>query len=328
MKKNPGINVDIVKEFIGQGSLKQTEDACNKLFNYHDVDIVTGIVSNRVVEDLAESFKNRKQSIIINNLGGHIPNIKKLNEYIFINSMHLWQHAYTLGKWGVQEFGKKGMFVSSIYDAGYSFSQMFHMGMMDSAPQSEWSFSVTPMPAAGELSDINVLFPFLEKYEPDFIFATFCGGETTLFLNEFINRGWQHKTKITGLPFLTAPYQPLKEDLTTYSTLPFSNEPDVLAEKSFYHLGYQTGITISDAAQSSDGTDLQKQVENLNTMFSIANNSSGDQLTIVRQDLLANEDKPKPSIVTQFETFDKKNDAMQTLHGDINFGWANPYLCI
>ncbi|MEX6688791.1 ABC transporter substrate-binding protein [Danxiaibacter flavus] len=328
LKLSPEINAEIVKEFIGQGSLKQTEEACNKFFNYHDVDIITGIVSSKVMEDLSESFKTRKKSIIINNLGGHIPNVKKINEYIFVNSMHLWQHAFTMGKWGVQTLGKKGMFVSSIYDAGYSFSQMFNMGMTAGDPESKWSFSVTPMPAAGELADISVLFPFIEKYEPDFIFATFCGKETTLFLNEFINRGWHHKIKVTGLPFLTAPFEPLQEHLTVYSTLPVTNKPEYLAEKAFYDLGYTTGVNIAKAALASDGTDLQKQLENLHNMFSVANNSSGDELTIVKYDLPANGSKPAPSIVTSFDTFDKKNQAMQTLHGDMNFGWANPYLCI
>jgi hypothetical protein len=83
----------------------------------------------------------------------------------------MWQHAWTLGNWGVKTFGNKGMFIGSVYDAAYSFSQMFYEGMMAADSAAQWSFSIPPNPPAGMLSDMSVIFPFLEKYQPDFVFA-------------------------------------------------------------------------------------------------------------------------------------------------------------
>lgn len=326
--------IEITKEFIGQGGTTQVENAVNKLFSYDAVDIITGVVSNRVVENIAPKFYNNRKPIILNNLGEHVPNTQKLNPFVFINSIHLWRDAYALGHWGVKTWGKKGMFIASVYDAGYSFSQMFYKGMMAASAQAEWSFSVPPMPPPGSLTDMSVIFPFLEQYQPDFIFAVFCGKENTLFLNEFIKRGWHKKTKILGLPYLLCPFAPLIDDVTVYTTQSVTDETIADPYHFFYQLGNQTGDMIYKAT-NADGESIQQKllnaeqavsVEGLN--FSTFNNFSKDTTTIIRHQIKAGSIDIDKKIVENTSTFTPNSMPMANLNAEISAAWLNPYLCI
>ncbi|MEO6523474.1 MAG: ABC transporter substrate-binding protein [Mucilaginibacter sp.] len=331
--RNAGVEVEIAKEFVSNGDTKLNESAINKFFNYDDVDLVTGIISNNVVREMADKFREPQKPLLVNNLGAHIPAIDRLNECVFFNSPHLWQHAYALGHWGVSTFGKKGMYISSVYDAGYSFSHMFHEGMMAADPTAQWSFSVPPMPPPGQLSNMDVIFPFLEQYQPDFIFATFCGGETSLFLNEFVARGWHHKTKVLGLPYLLSPFAPLNADITIYTTQLFSNAPQLLPSKAFYHLGLQTGQNITNAAlKATTNSDLWLQIHsqlNTSNMFHTGQqHSDTTPVTILQNDIKAGETTFTTKPLTQQRAFDLDVEKMRPLTTGIAAGWNNPYLCI
>lgn len=326
--------IEITKEFIGQGGTNQVENSVNKLFSYDGVDVITGVVSNRVIENIAPKFYNNKKPILLNNLGEHVPNTQKLNPYVFINSMHLWRDAFALGYWGVKTWGNKGMFIASVYDAGYSFSQMFHKGMMAASAYAEWSFSVPPMPPPGSLTDMNIIFPFLEKYQPDFIFGVFCGKENTLFLNEFIKRGWHKKTKILGLPYLLCPFEPLIDDVTVYTTQLTADGSIVDPDQSFYQLGQQTGDMIRTATKA-DGENIYSKllnaqqtvsIEGLN--FSTYNNFVNDFTTIIQNQISAGEKNFDIKIVENTPTFSPINMSMSILNAEISTAWLNPYLCI
>lgn len=325
-----GIQVDLIKEFIGQGDTKLTENACNKFFNYDDADLVTGVISNLSANNLAERFKGQQKPLLINNLGAHVPNINLLNGYVLINSAHLWQQAYTLGHWGVKTFGKKGMFIGSVYDAGYSFSHLFQFGMMTADPAADWSFSVPPMPPPGQLSNMDVIFPFIEQYQPDFIFATFCGAETTLFLNEFISRGYHHKIKVLGLPYLLAPFAPLNADITIYTTQLFNNAPEILPAKAFYYLGLQTGQHITKAAMAANSAgELQTELAKISDVFNVEQQTSDNSPVIILQnDIKAGEAIFTTKPFKQYETFGLDIEKMRPLTTGLPAGWNNPYLCI
>lgn len=327
------LEVEITKAFIGQGSLNQTEDVCNRFFTYDDVDVVTGVISGKVAGEIAEKFNKRQKPLIVNNLGEYVPDFSKLGEQVFVNSLNLWQHAWAIGYYGVKEFGKKGMFIGSVYDAGYDFSKMFYLGMKAADEQSQWSFSVPPMPPAGGLSDLSVIFPFLEKYQPDFVFATFCGAETTLFINEFIKRGWHHKTKLMGLPFLLAPFEPLEEDITIYTTVPFEENPEIGAEKAFYHMGLSTGKAIIEAALKSESSSIGNAIQKLN-QFSHTNTGNPahlisdtvSKITLVKNSIRAQKEHIGAEFTPYF--FDQNSSHTNPPLDEIRAGWYNAYLSI
>jgi branched-chain amino acid transport system substrate-binding protein len=325
-------HVEIIKEFIGQGNTKQTEQSIGKLFTYDDVDVITGILSGRVTEVLAPRFLSAKKPFLVSELGEYLPNPSKLNEYIFLNSNHLWQHAWTMGNWGVKTFGKKGMFLGSVYDAAYSFSHMFHEGMMAADPGAQWSFSIPPMPPNGALSDMSVIFPFLEKYEPDFVFAAFCGTEATLFLNEFIKQGWHKRTVVTGLPFLLDPFKPVDDDMTIYTTLPNSEKPQMAAKESFFDLGQRSGNIIAEALATGDiykGLSSSDKTMSLgNTHFISQRDKNDDTIAIVENKIQANATHILQSPFAESFTFSVQDEKLASMIPEINVGWQNPYLCI
>lgn len=325
-------HVELIREFIGQGSIKQTGDAINKLFNYDDVDIITGILSGKVTESVSQKFLTNKKPFVVSELGEYVPNPSALNNYIFINSHHMWQHAWALGNWGVKTFGKKGMFIGGVYDAAYSFSHMFNEGMMAADGEAEWSFSVPPMPPPGKLSDMSVIFPFLDKCQPDFVFATFCGEETTLFLHEFIKRGWHKKTKLLGLPFLLDPFKPLDDDITIYTTLTDSVNPGITAKESFYSLGYMTGIHLAEAIESGDI--YKGLLSNQHTLslgkanFMMNPSEEADSVAIVENTIYAHQTGIKQKTIARASTFSLRDEKLGSFIGELNTGWLNPYLCI
>ncbi len=332
-------SIELTKEFTGQGGLKQTEDAVVKMFQYDDVDLITGILSNRVSEGVAAKFESKQKVLLMNNLGEYIPDPKKLNEFVFHNSIGLWRHAWSLGHWGVKTLGKKGMFVASVYDAGYSFSQMFYNGMKAADPASEWSFCVPPLINNRELSDMNILFAHMEQNQPDFVFAVFCGKETTIFLNEFIARGWHKRTQLLGLPFLLLPFEPLQEDMTIYTTHQDSGEPahtHSAAQSNFYQMGYQTASSLAIAAEHIDDRgDLPKALMQSNqnlvrneANFLNHNSMDADSLTIIKNEIKAGEKIITKEPVATVGTFSLKDESLLTLNEEITIGWMNPYLCV
>lgn len=329
------IAVELIKEFVGQGSTRMTEDAVNKLFNYADVDVVAGILCSKVTEAIAGKFKKHRIPLLASDLGSYIPDLAQLNEYIFTNTYHLWQHGWALGYWGVKTFGKKGMLIGAMYDAGYGFAAMFSKGMMAADAQSEWSFSVPPMPEKGKLSDMDTIFPYLEQYQPDFVFAAFCGEETTLFMNEFISRGWHKKTKLLGLPFLLSPFHPLNDDITIYTTLPDATQPELTAENSFYQLGYRTGKMMQEAVGEMDGKDLQKAFSIHQrtlpfggTHFTWHNEQQADQVTIVENRITAHSTTITSHPVATLTALPIMDEALPQIAKESLLGWMNPYLCI
>ena len=332
-QNNPDLELEIIKAFIGQGGITQTEEACNKFFTYDDVDIVTGIISGKVADEIAEKFNKRKKALLVNTLGEYIPTFSKLGDHVFINTLNLWQHAWSLGYYGVKQFGKKGMFIGAVYDAGYDFSKMFHLGMKAADEESEWSFSVPPMPAPGQLSNMDVIFPFLEQYQPDFVFAAFCGTETTLFINEFIKRGWHHRTKLLGLPFLLAPFSPLNDDITIYTTQLSEKQPELKPDRAFYHLGFQSGSMIAQAAFeniSSLSDSLSRQSDLVTKRYPeqiTAEIKEARKLSFIKNDIKAYNTKISGQHLIKYEYMQHPTKINPPID-EIRAGWYNSYLSI
>lgn len=323
------IEAEFVKEMIGQGSTKDVDNACSNLLNYHEVDVITGIVSNFVLKNVAVKFESGQVPVIISNLGAHTPDISEMPASVFINSANLWQHAWALGDWGVKQIGPKGMYLSSVYDAGYSFSAMFYAGMQNADPDSSWSYSVTPMPPPKSVSDMSVLFPFMEEYEPDFVFATFCGTETTEFLNEFIKRDWHKRTAVLGLPYLLSPFKPVADELTVYTSALKDNDPTYDPAAVFYQLGYQAGQAIAAAFGNEDGNatgHLQQDA----SLLSVNNQSAGSVRYI---GIIKNTIGTGPGIVERQITGTAwagglEHERLTGMLNQVATGWMNPYLCV
>lgn len=327
-----GISFDIIPEFIGQGGIKEVEEAINKLKNFHDVDFITGWVSNKTAAEAADKLKGGKP-FLINNLGEHIPNPTVIPSNVSLNSINLWQQLWSLGYWSVNKFGKKGMVVGALYDMGYCFSQVLDMGMQAASKDSKWSFAVCPLPEQGKLSDPGIVLDHAERDQPDFLFSAFCGEEATLFLEEYLRRGLQSKIPLISTPFLLENFDaPLSEALKVYTPIMSYSamDDDALNQDwtktfgSFYQLGLESGEQIVQHFNSVD------HVSGARGRVNVEVKSAGKNAKVFIVENLhgGNKEALERSIITEVETVDMTNESIIDASKGTNASWLNHYLGI
>lgn len=338
--EDPAWNVALFPEFIAQGAREHVETAINKLIGYNNADIITGIVSNRSGVEVAEKFERGNRPFLINNLGEHLPNPKQYNTNVFLNSMNLWQQVWALGHWGVQTFGKKGMFVSGLYDAGYSFSAMLQAGMQAADTTSTMPFAVAPVARPGQLADVSTVLPLIEQFNPDFVMAAFCGEEAVRFLTGYSDRGLHRSIPLLGLPFLLQPFAPA-EPITVHTTIATNTKlesdslshNEIIATNPFPQLGYESGLLIAEALQAGG----VKKLKEMLSVVSVA--SARGPLAIQAQQtgsnthvyLVHNRYEAVTGLIdrqlgTMLKTTRIDSAAIEKTLNEVSSGWLNPYL--
>lgn len=326
------VNFELIPEFIGQGELRQLENAIEKLKSYHDVDMIAGWVSNKGLMEVSEKVKG-KLPYFINNLGEHAPNPSKIPENVRLNSINLWQQLWSLGHWAVNDLGKNGMVVGALYDMGYSFSMMLDLGMLEASRDSKWPFAVCPMPEQGQLSDPNMVLDHVEREMPDFLFAAFCGTEATLFLNEFVKRGLHTKIPLLGTPYLLENFDDeLKEQLTIYTSLAAQldlttdgiNDSWTEPFGAFYQLGRETGLCIKE--ELNGGQEVQDARGLLNLRPDTA--GRGSRVFIIENSYSGDKGKISRRVLKEERTIDVSNEALTKALSQTEATWLNPYLGI
>lgn len=323
--------IEFVKEFIGQGGDKVVEESLDRLFGYHNVDMITGIVSGNVIQSLAEKFENRKKVIINNNLGEHVHIPKKNNEYIFTNSPHFWQQCWLMGKWASKNLGKNYTVAAALYDSGYAFQMMFDFGMREELKDTQLNLAIGSMPQKGESTDIEAILDKVEEVMPEFVFALFCEKEARLFLEGFVKRGLHHKMPVIGLPFLYNAVDVQLEGLTLYtSQISSSKETTILeADQAFASLGLETGRTIARAIEAGGVNDLEKLKNAASKGVSQANQLPVlDKPVAIIKTIFDKENNPKLQVVCE-ESIDLTNNKFVKELGDTEISsWMNSYLGI
>ncbi len=331
--------IEFIPEFIAEGSKEKTETAINKLINYHNVDAITGIISNRTLLVLAEKLSKTKIPVIINNIGEHILDARILQPNIYINSTHVWQQIWSLGYWGVQNKGLKGMFMSGIYDSGYSFSLMLQMGMQAADKNATMPFAVAPISTPGSLADVKSTFQYIDQFKPDFIFATFCGEEASIFLKEYVERGYHKTIPLLGLPFLLQPFDSAGQEVTIYTTVTSNTDIDesqlndltAMADNPFPYLGYETGLLLQEAINNTENLKDLKQTIAETTVHSqrgkinILSQESGDGAKVFLIKNTFDGKNIKREIVQELNTLYANNQSLIEALDAPSSGWYNPY---
>jgi len=335
------IAIEFIPEFIGQGSKVVVEEAINKLIGYHRVDAVTGLLSNQVAMEVAEKFEKHRVPFLINNIGEHVPNPRRFNSYTFINSTHTWQQVWSLGHWAVNTFGKRGMFVASIYDAGYSFSNMLKLGMEAADNQSVMFFSIARLRHDMRTADPKEVFKHIAEFQPDFIFSAFCGGEASEFLREYMHVGYRKQIPLLALPFLLQPLDMQGQELEVYTSVTSTLDKDHVqpvieklnVDNPFDELGSATGSVLAEALRNKGSRSLKEAISEAraysirgalqidssqpgraNYVYLVKNTYSGDGHTI------------HMAVQSALETVDITDDElMKSMEGPTS-GWGNPYL--
>jgi branched-chain amino acid transport system substrate-binding protein len=333
--------IEYVPEFIGDGSREKVDSALNKFYGYYNVDLIAGIVSNRTLMGLSDKLAKRKKPTLISNLGEHVPDPRLMGS-LKLNSFNHWQQVWSLGKWGVEKFGPKGMLVSGLYDAGYDFPSVLSLGMTAANPASVMPFAIAPLNDAAKLADVNSTFPHIENYDPDFIFATFCEAEAGLFLQEFQRRGLHKRYPLLGLPYLVTPFEGTGEELEIYTSISLNRvwgEPEddsligELADKPFFTLGYESGLAIAQSLNMGgpsmlDTVSVENCVHGTRGRVSAGMLNQGDDAHIYLVNNQFDGRNHVRKMVHELETIHVGDERVTALLDQPSSGWYNPYLGI
>jgi branched-chain amino acid transport system substrate-binding protein len=334
--------IEFIPEFIGQASRLRVEEAIDKLFSYYHVDVVTGIISNMVGMAIAPKFERYKKPFIMNNIGEHIPNPELFNPYVFINSIHVWQQIWSLGYWAVKTFGNNGMFVASVYDAGYSFTNMLKLGMEAADKDSTMSFSIAQITPGEKTANPKTVFEHIEMFKPDFVFSAFCGEEATAFQEAYATEATKN-IPLLALPFLLEDFDAKKHELEIYTTLSASEQVSFgengdgidLWDQIYYRLGKETGMILAEALKIKGNGSL---IDTLNQVkvssdrgalhIDAQNPGRENQIYLVKNTHSGNRNNIKREVISKLEKVDIDDKALSDSLQELSSGWENPYLGI
>lgn len=319
--------VTIEKEFTGNGSQEKTKQAIDKLISYDDVDVITGVVNNRALEELIPKFENKRSVFFPNNIGESLPSSSVDNEQVFLNSRCLWSQVHAVSKWAVEHIGNKGMYVSGLYDSGYSFCAAMDLGMQASGLENTWGLAIAPVenPQSGGLADVSRIIPAIQEHKPNFVFATFCGEEAKIFLEAFVNAGLHKEITLIGVPYLLENYTHNSEiPLDIYIPKVLQSDETLKSvlnwRMDYFNLGYETGQILVKSFEK-DGV-LKKNLED--TVPQAATVVSLLKVTLESGEL----QEAKVALVSDLGLVDKTDKEIQKLIAESSAGWFNPYLSI
>lgn len=334
--KESGVDMDeieLVKEFIGQGDERKVDGVLENLIGIHNVDAVAGIVSNLVAGGVGSRMEKRTTPFFVHNVGGHFIQKENFGAYTFFNSIHLWQQCWLLGKWAAEKFGSKGFCASSMFDAGYSFHALFDLGFQEVHGDAIMDIVTCPMPAQGGLSDQTRIFESIEELKPDFIFALFCGEEAEQFLDEFVRRGYAGKIPLLGLPYLLESGKENLNGLQIYTTHHRfeGDQTDVGYRGIFRQLGRDSGELIGKTILKSEEINLETVTSQASeTIKNVTDADFGKLKSPVSIVLNEFDDQNKyasSAVISETISIDE-NERVQRLNEIQLTGWMNPYLCV
>tara|TARA_A100000171_G_C2138693_1_gene152685 strand:+ start:4398 stop:5501 length:1104 start_codon:yes stop_codon:yes gene_type:complete len=332
---NTDCELEIITEMIGQGNPVMIEKSLDKFFGYHDVNLVTGLFTNHAMGSFVDKFEKRKVPLIINNLGEHLIPSKGYNSQVLINSTHLWQHCWAMGQYAAQNLGKKGLILSSMFDAGYAFLNCIQLGLYSEDENFDHDLRLLPLPQPGKLSQVKEAFDNIDMSEYDFVFPLFCGEEATIFLEEFHSRELMSKTKLIGLPYLLELKEKDLSGLELISTA-HENQPkgDLLWKGIFETMGKNCGRAVGRViAKNLENIDAEELIKEMSAIDGGKEYDStkipclNEKIRLVRHKVKAGNQVVSEDIISV--DIDLKNDEKIRQSRDaISSSWMNSYLAV
>jgi len=180
----------IVPEYVGQGGEKEVVDATNKLLQFHQVDIISGFVSYKVLPAIIPYIESRQKLGFFFDTGEYIPYTHHVSDSIFVNSFQMWQSQFALGSWAQNQFGEKGTVITPVYDGGYHLQSAFRQGAAMAGATEMDFITLDYIPEKSQVnSQIQDVFKEIRKNKSSFIHSLFCGNEALEFYNEYYKSG-------------------------------------------------------------------------------------------------------------------------------------------
>lgn len=344
-----------IPEYVGQGSIKTFSDGIGKLLSFHNVDVVSGVVSYRSLPDLISMTEKRQKVGMFFDMGEYIPNKLNVSKTVFVNSLQYWQAEYALGHWAYKTFGDKGTVLMPVYDAGYHLHSAFRQGAIFAGSQII-DYSTLPYIAGSSqvTGQIENVLEQLAQNMPSYLHPIFCGTEAVEFLQAFKSSGLYKKVPLILSSHMASDdiiQQIANLNLEFYSTSMWNYENldelnvDFLSrfhkqtgQKAdvFALLGYEVGIAFYELYAEFKRNDWDAVTRALHTKVVdsprgarnfVLNSESSTPLMSIEK-IVTENNSTRKIIVEQARSLKYNDIIFDEIHRENISGWQNPYLCV
>lgn len=344
-----------IPEYIKQGGNKLVAETTQKLIQFNNVDIVSGMVNFKAISSIVPTIERSKKLAFFFDLGEHIPYFEHKSNLVYLNSFQLWQSEYALGYWAHKKFGDKGAVIMPLYDSGYHLQSAFRQGAIsagsDLIDYLVLKYLEGKSQVTGQIEDV---FNKWLKDPPSYIHALFCGTEAIEFFTEF------YKSKLKGkIPLIVSAHMGSDEILSQLSNLNMEfysasmwdyNSNDELNKKFkssylnqtgnkaniFSLLGYEMGLSFYPMIPEFQKKDWGAIISHLKTStvnsprgkrsFFIDSKYSTPEISIEKIKLQTN--TVHKLVIEQGRSLAYNNEVFDEIHRENVTGWQNPYLCV
>jgi len=348
-------NFQFYPEYIDQGKRELIKTAINKCIAFHNVDIVSGLISYKTIAEIIATIGQRNKIGFFFDMGEYLPPVYPLPADLFCNSFLIWQNEYSLGYWSQNTYKGKGAILMSIYDAGYHMHSSFWQGAI-SAGAEEIDMHTIPYDPARKsiLPVLPTFFERIEKSKVSYLHVLLCGHEAVEFFCAFRESSLYGK-----IPLIVSPHMASDEilsqvdnlNITCYSASGWdyfsTSEPNqnfrriyesASGKKAtlFAVMGYEAGLAFYNILP-----ELQKN--NREAVLSFLKNGTitgprgernfhlGTKINtppIEIEKITFQPLKPLRIIVGQGKAISYDHAVFSDIHNNCVSGWENPYLCI
>ncbi|MET0571614.1 MAG: ABC transporter substrate-binding protein [Pedobacter agri] len=252
-----------VPVYVGQGGTKAILEALQKLLFFEGVDVVTGMINIKVLDEVRPLLENHNKLGLFFDMGELVPSPAGYGPNIGLISMDFWQAQYALGQWAVQEFGRDGQIVAPIYEAGFNLNAAFMNGAGAAGAEKLHSMVLPENLASKNGLILDDFFAALEKNTPHFVHAIFIGNMGNQFLQQ-----WRNSRFYDTVPLLIAEnmgYDDMLDDvkhlgMKVYSTSIWNRKDETVHNRKFVKdfedfgkqqanvfgmIGYEIGLSLT-----------------------------------------------------------------------------------
>lgn len=348
IKKN---KIELVIEPVNFGTPYAVKEKTQKLISENNVDLVVGVLNSEVASHVGSMFKNAKLPAIIANTGeSYLINESKQNEFLFFNSLNLFQAAYHSGKYVVDKFGKNVAIITSLYDGGYDALFAFRQGVESTGG----NISETYLSNQNDNNFISGTLDKLKQSPPDCIYLFMHGNESDEMIR---NLHFSHlHIPVVTTAFSTEEHRLVNLGEAAESIISISSWNKKLDNKEnrvfvdqylknyrknpdlFSVLGYETGQIIynslSRCAGDFSGERISRSLKTcviesprgkiwINEKSGMVNNQ-----LVVNQTIKSFFGIPENSMIDTLNPISEFDEQFASLDNNLRSGWLNPYLFV
>ena len=188
-----------IVEPVGAGArLDTVASKVQRLLLVERPHVVVGILGAGVVPHVRMFFDQHRTPFIACNLGGDVlPNNGTPQQFVFWNSLNLWQSTYALGWWAASNVGRSVAVAAAFHEAGYGIVDAFYRGFLGGGGRIA-AIEVTHRESATQ--DPSDAVARLAASGADFLFGLYSGREGVSFMQALAAAGLAG-----GLPLVTTP---------------------------------------------------------------------------------------------------------------------------